>query len=122
MKPLQLAESIMQNKTLLIVGLGFAALMACTGTSQADGRRVTITVEPTTSEHKAAHSRKRATRVHRYVVMRGGYSYGKYDVIGTYGSSRAPYAWVDQSPGGPFDSGFFFDSGVRPLNNAPYPR
>ena len=112
----------MQNKTLLVVGLGVAALMAYTGASQADGRRATITVEPTTSESKAAHNRKRATRARRYVVMRGGYSYSKYDVIGTYGSSRAPYAWVDQSPGGPFDSGFFFDSGVRPLNNAPYPR
>src|SRR5262245_21645069 len=109
----------MQYRTLLVAGLGIGALMACATASQADGRKVTIEARPMTGE-KAPPYRKRGSAVRRYVVMRGGYAYARSDT--TFGSWRAPYAWVDQSPGGPFDSGFFFDSGIRPLNNAPYPR
>jgi hypothetical protein len=52
----------------------------------------------------------------------GGYSYRSSDVVNTYGVSPPPYAGVKQSPGGPFDSDFFFDSGLQRGNNAPYPR
>ncbi len=112
----------MYHKTVLVVGLGVLALLGCPGASQADGRRMTSTAAPAAGQQKAIHYRKRAARVRGFFAMRGGYAYGRSDVIGTYGSSRAPYAWVDQSQGGPFDSGFFFDSDVRSLNNAPYPR
>jgi hypothetical protein len=51
----------------------------------------------------------------------GGYSYRASDVTGTYGRSPPPYLDVRQSPGGPFDSGFFFDSGISPRGgNSPY--
>jgi hypothetical protein len=61
-------------------------------------------------------------------LRRGGY-YGYY----SYGNSDAgrkthrdidPWGLYDlQSQGGPFDSGFWFDSGVGPRwNNTPYPR
>ena len=119
---------VMHHKTVLLVGLGFLAVMVCAGASQADGRKAARTAVQTAGEHKAAPYRKRVTRVRGYshgarrVVLRGGYAYGRSDVIGTYASTRAPYLWVDQSPGGPFDSGFFFNSGVRFLNNAPYPK
>jgi len=52
---------------------------------------------------------------------RGGYSYSYGDSINTYGDSRTKYggasAYRDprldrQSPAGPFDHGFFFDSGI----------
>jgi hypothetical protein len=68
---------------------------------------------------KVRHKREGSRRV------RGYYSYGRRDVL-------ASHAWVNraftpmydlQSSAGPFDSGFFFDSGLRPhwWNNAPYP-
>jgi hypothetical protein len=49
---------------------------------------------------------------------RGGYSYGYGDSINTDARGKAGGSgYTDprlyrQSPGGPFDSGFFFDSGV----------
>jgi hypothetical protein len=56
-------------------------------------------------------------------LRRGGYySYGAPE--GTRRSNTHLAPMVDlQSPAGPFDSGFFFDSGLTPhwWNNAPYP-
>jgi len=56
-------------------------------------------------------------------LRRGGYySYGVPE--GTRRSDAHLAPMVDlQSPAGPFDSGFFFDSGLRPhwWNNSPYP-
>ena len=66
-------------------------------------------------------------------VRRGGYySYTDADAINSYAWSsslftsssifRDPLASL-QSPAGPFDSGFFFDSGMGPRwNDTPYPR
>jgi hypothetical protein len=73
---------------------------------------------------KVRFKRKGSARVRGHLVG-GYYSYGRRDVI-------ASYPWVNraftpmydlQSSAGPFDSGFFFDSGLRPhwWNNAPYP-
>jgi len=48
------------------------------------------------------------------IRRRGGYSYGYSDAITTPGY-RAPYhdhILNPQSPAGPFDSGFFFDSAM----------
>ncbi len=63
-------------------------------------------------------------KVYGYVVRRGGgYSYTVEDVINTYSDSRTRYGgtnffrnWhVDrQTRFGPFDHGFFFDSGIEP--------
>lgn len=53
----------------------------------------------------------------------GGYSYSASDVSSTYGANPPPYMDVRQTPGGPFDSGFFFDSGMGPHGgNSPYVR
>jgi hypothetical protein len=71
------------------------------------------------------YKRDGSRRVCGLVVRGGYYSYGRRDVI-------VSCTWVNrmftpmydlQSPAGPFDSGFFFDSGLRPhwWNNAPYP-
>jgi hypothetical protein len=71
------------------------------------------------------YKREGSRRVCGLVVRGGYYSYGRRDVI-------VSCTWVNrmftpmydlQSPAGPFDSGFFFDSGLRPhwWNNAPYP-
>jgi hypothetical protein len=62
----------------------------------------------------------------------GFYSYTYRDVINTYGMSRTNYGstntyrnfFVDrQTVNGPFDHGFFFDSGIGPRGgDSPYLR
>ena len=53
--------------------------------------------------------------------QRGGYSYDYADSINTYGDSRSKYGGASslrdpnldrQTNAGPFDHGFFFDSGI----------
>lgn len=84
------------------------------------------------SEHPKAgyYHRKRGPQVRGYVQRRGGYSYYAADSINTYGSSRTlyggSYLYRDplldrQTSSGPFDHGFFFDSGVAPRGgDSPY--
>jgi hypothetical protein len=50
---------------------------------------------------------------------KGGYSYDKSDSTNTYGTQKkskstppGPPDFRDQTPSGPFDNSFFFDSGV----------
>ncbi|MCB1511268.1 MAG: hypothetical protein KDJ36_10225 [Hyphomicrobiaceae bacterium] len=73
---------------------------------------------------------RRGPQVRGYFARRGGYSYDPTDTINTYGDSRTRYGstnayrnhWVDrQTISGPFDHGFFFDSGIAPNGgNSPY--
>ncbi len=75
---------------------------------------------------------RKGTRVKGYVARRGGYSYDQFDTINTYGDSRGRYGAAlslrdpqlgRQTEAGPFDHGFFFDSGVgRNGGDAPYMR
>ena len=63
-----------------------------------------------------------------YVARRGGYSYTYADAINTYGDAngrygrgnvlRDPSMEKNQSSSGPFDSGFFFNSGSSGSNNS----
>ena len=65
-------------------------------------------------------------------ARRGGYSYTQADSINTYGDSRGKYGAANslrdpdldrQTNAGPFDHGFFYDSGVGPGQhggNAPF--
>lgn len=86
-----------------------------------------------TSEHKfdrASRSYRRAPQVRGFVLRRGGYSYASSDSINTYGDTQSRYSsgnmfrtyqFDRQTVGGPFDSDFFFDSGVSPRGgNSPY--
>ena len=61
---------------------------------------------------------------------RGGYSYQYQDSINTYGDARSNFGGASslrdpmldrQSRSGPFDHGFFFDSGIAPRGgDSPY--
>jgi len=78
------------------------------------------------SSKKATVRYARASRpleVNIYARRRGGYySYRAFDTISTYRSSPPPYLDVRQTPSGPFDTGFFFDSAIAPRGGfAPYP-
>lgn len=121
--------------TAVAVAIGSAlAIFAFASPSQASERRLDGTqarqgqMEPT----KSRYQRKRATRVRGFLARGGYYSYTDSDVVNVYGGSRSLFGstnsyrdpFVDrQSTAGPFDHGFFFDSGTGPRGgDAPYPR
>ena len=78
---------------------------------------------------KQVHYRK-GPQVRGYEARPGGYSYSYGDTINTYGDSRSLYGSTQsfrdpmldsQTNAGPFDHGFFFESGVAPRGgNSPY--
>ena len=73
---------------------------------------------------------KNGTRVKGDTERRGGYSYNYSDSINTYGDSRSIFGGASslrdpmldrQTNAGPFDHGFFFDSGIGPRGgDSPY--
>ncbi len=82
------------------------------------------------AEHPKSRHYRKAPQVRGYVERRGGYSYSSEDVVNTYGMTRSNYGGANafrdpmldrQSLSGPFDHGFFFDSGHGPRGgNSPY--
>lgn len=71
--------------------------------------------------HPSSPYYRQGPQVRGYVARRGGYSYKKGDTINTYGDSRSKYGSTNtyrdhdvdnQTIAGPFDHGFFFDSGT----------
>ncbi len=83
------------------------------------------------AEHrKSKYYRGKGPQVRGYQQRRGGYSYSPEDTINTYGDSRTMFGSSNsfrdpmldrQTRFGPFDHGFFFDSGVLPRGgNSPY--
>ena len=84
----------------------------------------------TSRSERSASYRKKKPQVRGYVARRGGYSYSYADSLDTYGSARTVTggsryyrdANLDrQTTSGPFDHGFFFDSGISPRGgDSPY--
>jgi len=79
---------------------------------------------------KRPSAHRGGARVKGFVARRGGYSYEANDVVNTYGDSRTRYGSMNayrdplsdrQSSSGPFDHGWFFDSGISPRGgDSPY--
>ena len=110
---------------ILAIGVGALALFVFSGGTDAAQRRMSIVTHADASGPvKIRYYRKRRPlEVNIYARRRrvGGYSYHAADVTSTYGRTPPPYADVRQTPAGPFDSGFFFDSGIGPHGgNSPY--
>jgi hypothetical protein len=114
---------------LLTMGLMTAAMS--TVTAEAAERRSARTPETGIGTHpKSSYYRSQGPKVRGYTARRGGYSYKAADTINTYGDSRTRFGGTNtfrdpmtdrQSNAGPFDHGFFFDSGMgRMGGNAPY--
>lgn len=85
-------------------------IFACVASSLA----VASIAAPALADHKKQRARGQSSE-------HGGYSYSYADSINTYGDSRSNYggasAYRDpnldrQTTAGPFDHGFFFDSGI----------
>jgi hypothetical protein len=111
----------------ILAVLGAFALLACSGSPLVGARWGAVAFA---DGNKAAHDKsryghKRGARVKGFLLYRGGYySYVDADVI-KYGSTNTYRDFLTdrQTQGGPFDSGFFFDSGMGPRwNDSPYPR
>jgi len=123
----------MKRALLAGVALAFAAL-APSGADQAiagdkrEVRKASGEFRPTGGYY--GYGKAKRPQVRGYVSRRGGYSYSAADSINTYGDSRSLYGGTmmfrdwrfdRQSISGPFDHGFFFDSGVRPRGgDSPY--
>lgn len=81
-------------------------------------------------EHRTSRHYRSGAQVKGYKQRRGGYSYDYADSINTYGDSRSNYGGATslrdpmldrQTKAGPFDHGFFFDSGIGPRGgDSPY--
>jgi hypothetical protein len=111
-------------------GLAACAVLACTALPLADD--LWSSKAYADGAHQARYKARHATRVRGYLQRGGYYSYVDEDVINSRAWARSLFISASefrtplsqqQSPGGPFDSGFFFDSGIGPrFNDTPYPR
>jgi len=124
----------MRSTGMLAAVCGAVAVLAFTSAGQAGDRQAGRTygqqgqMEPT----KSRYHRKRATRVKGFMARGGYYSYTDSDVSNVYGGSRTLFGSTNsyrdpftdrQTTAGPFDHGFFFDSGTGPRGgDAPYLR
>lgn len=119
----------MRSFIALGAALGVFLAAGAAGDASAHAKRradAPAAADPGGAHPKSSYYRKRP-QVRGYVQRRGGYSYDYPDVINTYGGSRTIYGsgliWEHpqyQRQGGPFDHGFFFDSGVGPRSESIY--
>jgi hypothetical protein len=111
----------MKHTSKLLLGLAITALIGWLGGGirPGDCRAQTHAAEP--GHAKARYYRHRPLEVTIYGRRRvGGYSYSASSVVNTR-QNPPPYAHVRQTPGGPFDWGFFFDSAIGPQGGqSPY--
>jgi hypothetical protein len=107
-----------------------AALLALIGAAEAQTVRKAAAEPGLQGNHPRSSYYHRAPQVRGFIQRRGGYSFTRADLFNTYGDSRTSGAtnsfrdpYVDrQTSSGPFDHGFFFDSGIAPRGgNSPYP-
>jgi hypothetical protein len=114
----------MMYRGILAIGVGALALFVFSGGTDAAQRRTSVVTHADASGPTQIryYRKRRPLEVYIYSGRRvGGYSYRGTDVTNTYGRTPAPYMDVRQTPAGPFDSGFFFDSGIGPRGgNSPY--
>ena len=120
------AHLILALGALMLIGFGAGGAAA-----EPKAKKKAMATADATEHPKSAYYRKRA-RVYGYMGRRrvGGYSYSAQDVMNTYGLTRGLYGsmnsyrdpFVDrQTSAGPFDHGFFFDSGIAPRGgDSPY--
>jgi len=111
----------------LLLTLGALAICAASGPLAAqEGRSARMVTTADAPQKVRVYRKKRPPmQIDIYAQRRrGGYSYRAPDVTSTYNSRNPPpYMHVRQTPSGPFDSGFWFDSGCCGLHggDAPYP-
>jgi len=120
---------MMRNQLVMAI-LSATALIMAAPVAEAGERRAKSGVSSSGGAHPASRHYRSGARVKGYRARRGGYSYSFRDSINTYGDSRSNYGSASslrdpmldrQSTAGPFDHGFFFDSGTMPHGgDSPY--
>src|SRR5262249_38121283 len=126
----QIAAEDIAMLRLLGVALVSAVVAAGALGAQTSARAEGSSASPS-SKYRAHKHYRRGPQVRGYVSRGGGYSYSVEDAINPYGDSRSRYGGTSfyrdprldtQTNAGPFDHGFFFDSGINPRGgNSPYP-
>lgn len=120
MKRVLLLGALVGSTLALIASVPSA--MAGSGKSGSDAAKASSAGR--SAYYRPTASRRRAKRpVRVYITKRGGYSYSASDTFNTSpGDPRDPMLMLNrQTPAGPFDSGFFFDSPVAPRGGySPY--
>ena len=120
----------MLSRLAVVLAAGALGLAGSAAPSSAQG----IGLEhPASSYYRGARAARtvRGPQVRGFAQRRvGGYSYYREDTINTYGNARSNFGGNNvyrdgladrQTRFGPFDSGFFFDSGISPRGGyAPY--
>ncbi len=91
---------------------------------------VPISAVPSDAGGASKYRSKSGPQVRGYAARKGGYSYNANDVANTGRDSRTQFGSVNtfrdpftdrQTIAGPFDHGWFFDSGVAPRGgDSPY--
>jgi hypothetical protein len=117
-------------KAVLGMVLGAALILTAVPPTTAEAGFSGYSKYRTGGGYYGMRTKRRGPQVRGYTARRGGYSYDPEDTINTYGNSRSVYGstnsyrnyWIDrQTMSGPFDHGFFFDSGIEPNGgNSPY--
>jgi hypothetical protein len=130
------------KRAMIVVAATVAALLGAGGAATAQEKASGAREVRTTGEHRMTggywgngrrySGYKARPQVRGYVARRGGYSYYIDDTTNTYGDSRNLYgssqsfrhwSFDRQTNSGPFDHGFFFDSGIAPRGgDSPYLR
>ena len=122
----------MKQVLIAVVLAGFTAMLLPGSSAEAGSRKhrsksnnQQLSVHP-----KSNYYRSGGAQVRGYRKRVGGYSYSFSDTINTYGDSRTRFGSTNsyrdpmlgrQTTSGPFDHGFFFESGVAPRGgNSPY--
>jgi hypothetical protein len=116
----------LRGDSLMIRAVGIAVA----GAIAALALTVTVADVAHAGDRAKASPYDKRPQVRGYEARRGGYSYSYSDTINTYGDNRSVYGATQsfrdpmldrQTNAGPFDHGFFFESGVAPRGgNAPY--
>jgi hypothetical protein len=124
---------VMRRLFKVAVVLGLAAAVVAEMSAPADAwgsRQPSRQPAEAGGGHRASSYYRGGPQVRGYIARRGGYSYSAEDAINTYGDSRSLYGGASsyrdpmldrQTRFGPFDHGFFFDSGIAPRGgDSPY--
>lgn len=102
---------------------GILALGSMTGEVAAGERKARVVEQgPQFNEHpNSKYYRGQGPQVRGFVKRRGGYSYSYNDSVTDYrDTSILRDSQTSRRQGGPFDNGFFFDSGASRYNDSPY--
>lgn len=120
----------MMRNQLVMAFLTALLMIAVAPLAEAGDRHSKSGASSSGGAHPTSRHYRSGARVKGYRKRRGGYSYSYQDSINTYGDSRSNFGSASslrdpmldrQSPAGPFDHGFFFDSGtMRNGGDSPY--